>query len=378
MSSNLHIFEQWVNGDNGALNGIPVQKQARFRELREVLDEFFRNNQILQYELGIAITGEQNRLMQSCNDAIEHLDIPALKRGLEARADYDTELHELARLFFTALPTDELGNKYDNKLADGINSELGQALDAYSADLSKCDNVLQAVMNASWNERQGEFVYTLIKDWQAMPTETEVCEILLLSKLFWLSQFFGSLEQQRTNSVLLAKAKRNSNAAIARAISIPDPEKVDRMIKKYQILDDTAVTVNDRYKQLAMPMQTARAQEKLFSEQNPKPEYAYVGYLLSHQHALAEFFAELLQTFLDLVNYYAYALATKDYNKNPDTAINVYLFKLRLTSNFLEQYDYAITPPYDKLKHLHVTDDLIRCVLYEDPKEFKKRMKTGQ
>lgn len=45
-----------------------------------------------------------------------------------------------------------------------------------------------------------------------------------------------------------------------------------------------------------------------------------------------------------------------------------------MTNNFLKEYDYAITPVYDSLKRLGVKDDLIRCVLYEGSKEFKKRI----
>ena len=41
MGVNQQVFERYVNGDETALMGMPVQKQIKFRELRNVLSRFF-------------------------------------------------------------------------------------------------------------------------------------------------------------------------------------------------------------------------------------------------------------------------------------------------------------------------------------------------
>lgn len=85
-----------------------------------------------------------------------------------------------------------------------------------------------------------------------------------------------------------------------------------------------------------------------------------------------------MRDFLRLVNYCAFALAVRHNNEEPNKPINAYLFKLRITNVFIRQYDYAITPAYEQLKKLGVKDDLIRCVLYENSKEFKHRIARAQ
>lgn len=40
MGVNQQVFERYVNGDETALMGMPVQKQIKFRELRNVLSRF--------------------------------------------------------------------------------------------------------------------------------------------------------------------------------------------------------------------------------------------------------------------------------------------------------------------------------------------------
>ena len=165
--------------------------------------------------------------------------------------------------------------------------------------------------------------------------------------------------------------KKNSNAAIARVLET-DTKKLDRMVKSYEKTMNDAVSENG-FLMAEGPMRAADAQEKLFTERKNKPEYEFVGYLLSHQdsEALQGFHSDLMREFLQTENYLSFALALCDIGRDADRPTDVYLFKLYMTNNFLKEYDYTITPVYDSLKRLGVKDDLIRCVLYEGSKAYR-------
>lgn len=184
---------------------------------------------------------------------------------------------------------------------------------------------------------------------------------------------------QLAQSVLIAQRKNNSNAAIARTLET-DTKKLSRMTEKYHSQIENEATRNGDILMAESPMRAASAQEKLFKERKNKPEYAFVAYLLMSQgdNAHTDFQKDLMRDFLRLVNYCAFALAVRHNNEEPNKPINAYLFKLRITNVFIRQYDYAITPAYEQLKKLGVKDDLIRCVLYENSKEFKYRIARAQ
>ena len=89
--------------------------------------------------------------------------------------------------------------------------------------------------------------------------------------------------------------KKNSNAAIARVLET-DTKKLDRMVKSYEKTMNDAVSENG-FLMAEGPMRAADAQEKLFTERKNKPEYEFVGYLLSHQdsEALQGFHSDLMR-----------------------------------------------------------------------------------
>lgn len=100
--------------------------------------------------------------------------------------------------------------------------------------------------------------------------------------------------------------KKNSNAAIARVLET-DTKKLDRMVKSYEKTMNDAVSENG-FLMAEGPMRAADAQEKLFTERKNKPEYEFVGYLLSHQdsEALQGFHSDLMREFLQTENYLSF------------------------------------------------------------------------
>ena len=64
--------------------------------------------------------------------------------------------------------------------------------------------------------------------------------------------------------MILARMKKNSNAAIARVLET-DTKKLDRMVKSYEKTMNDAVSENG-FLMAEGPMRAADAQEKLFTE----------------------------------------------------------------------------------------------------------------
>lgn len=374
MGVNQQIFERYVNGDVNALEGLPVQKQAKFRELRDVRDRFFReSSREVRLSFDILLTGNQSNLMVNCNEAIEQLDTDKFREALEARANYDTELRVLADACFTKLSTDRQGNKYDEKQRG--ETRLENVFDSYSKELEGCNEMLIRVINDFYSRGAAEMVSDFPMIYLRPTSENDLVKMMLLAKLFSLHQFFESVKVQLAQSVLIARKKGNSDSAIARALET-DTKKLNRMVDKYQLLRKNSRPLANNFFTMTAPMKTASTQEKLFAERKEKPEYAFVGHLLIHQddEVLCGFQMDLMREFLHTVNYCSFALAVRHCNEEPKKPVNVYLFKLRITNKFMQQYDSAITPAYEALKRLRVKDDLIQCVLYEGSKEFKRRV----
>ena len=83
MGVNQQVFERYVNGDETALMGMPVQKQIKFRELRNVLSRFFGDYpERMKPEFAIALIDDQCFLMDKCNRAIEEAVVPEFLRTL--------------------------------------------------------------------------------------------------------------------------------------------------------------------------------------------------------------------------------------------------------------------------------------------------------
>ena len=67
MGVNQQVFERYVNGDETALMGMPVQKQIKFRELRNVLSRFFGDYpERMKPEFAIALIDDQCFLAFRC------------------------------------------------------------------------------------------------------------------------------------------------------------------------------------------------------------------------------------------------------------------------------------------------------------------------
>lgn len=93
MGVNQQVFERYVNGDETALMGMPVQKQIKFRELRNVLSRFFGDYpERMKPEFAIALIDDQCFLMDKCNRAIEELDAEKLYKLLNERKEHDLTL----------------------------------------------------------------------------------------------------------------------------------------------------------------------------------------------------------------------------------------------------------------------------------------------
>lgn len=378
MGVNQQIFERYVNGDEKVLVGMPVQRQAKFRQLREVLSQFFQESpEAMQLSFDVALTGTQNSLMAKCNAAIEELDATQFRSALDARANYDAILHTLSENYYVNLETDSLGYKYDEK--HGWRTGLEEVLDSYKKPLDGCNKILVRTVNGFYARGASELVAFFPEIWKLPTSIDDLQKMSLLAKLFVFRKFFGSLKLQIAQNILIAREKNNSDAAIARALET-DSKKLGRMLKTYQTRAKDSEHLDDGAFVMKEPMKAASAQEKLFAERKDKPEYAFVAYLLSHQTngIPCDFQKDLMREFLRMANYCSYALAIRHDNEDPRKPINAYLFKLRIMNNFLREYDCSITPAYECLKRLKVRDDLIRCVLYEDSKEFKKRVERAR
>ena len=71
MGVNQQVFERYVNGDETALMGMPVQKQIKFRELRNVLSRFFGDYpERMKPEFAIALIDDQCFLMDKCRQSV--------------------------------------------------------------------------------------------------------------------------------------------------------------------------------------------------------------------------------------------------------------------------------------------------------------------
>ena len=373
MGTNRQAFDRYVNGEKDALDGMPMQKQARISELCEVRDRFLLMFPEERYDFDVALTCQQKSLMGKYDAAIESLDPVALRNILNERASYDAGIRSLARDSFNSWITDERGNKYDERLS--WRTRLEHTLDTYRGELASCDDMLARRVEdlCEWASCKALVMFPGI--WMYGASQDEQDKMSRLAKLLLLCLFFRSAEMQLANGVLLARKKNNSATAIARAIET-DAETVARMEKKYQTFRENAQAVGGNFLTAQAPMRTAQAQRKLFDERRNKPEYAFVAYLLAHQQELTDILMTVTREFLTSVNYCSYALAIRDTSDRPDHPVNPYLFKLRITHNFLNQYDHMIAPAYKKLHNLHVRDDLIQCVLYEGRKEFKKRVSS--
>ena len=377
MGVNQRIFERYVSGDETVLDGMPVQKQIKFRRLADVCSNFFEEYpEDIKPEFAVALTGTQNHLMAKCNQAIEELNAEQLHHFLNERKEYDTQLRVLSNNYFTNLYTDTIGNKYDEK--QGVGTRLEKMLAMYSKELSECDEVLVSKINTFFNKGINELISFFPKNWVSVTSQEDILKMGLLAKLFGLRQFFDSLKMQLTQSVMIARKKNNSDAAIARILET-DAKKLNRMVKKYETTMSSAVSFENGVLMAEGPMRAASAQQKLLAERKNKPEYAFVAYMISHQddEIPRNFQADLMREFLQTVNYFSFAFAVRDSNENVDHPTNAYVFKLRVMHDFLKQYDYSITPTYEHLKRLGVKDDLIRCVLYEGSKEFKQRIRRA-
>lgn len=374
MGVNQQVFERYVNGDETALMGMPVQKQIKFRELRNVLSRFFGDYpERMKPEFAIALIDDQCFLMDKCNRAIEELDAEKLYKLLNERKEHDLTLRSISDNYLTSLDDDSVGNRYDEK--QDRKTKLEKKIASYSEALDKCNKILRGKVTTFYDHKIYKIVCFPLLEINNLPTaEEDSLKIIFLAKLFSLRCFFASLKFQLAQQVILARMKKNSNAAIARVLET-DTKKLDRMVKSYEKTMNDAVSENG-FLMAEEPMRAADAQEKLFTERKNKPEYEFVGYLLSHQdsEALQGFHSDLMREFLQTENYLSFALALCDIGRDADRPTDVYLFKLYMTNIFLKEYDYTITPVYDSLKRLGVKDDLIRCVLYEGSKEFKKRI----
>ena len=371
------IFERYVNGDKTVLDGMSVQKRIKFRRLVDVCAKFFAEYpEDMKPEFAIALTGAQNHLMVKCNQAIEELNAEQLQYFLNVRKEYDMQLHAFSEKYFTNLYTDKIGNRYDEK--QGANTRLEDTLALYSKELNECDEVLVNKVNTFYNQGINELISFFPKICTLETSQEDILKMGLLAKLFSLRQFFDSLKMQLSQSVMIARKKNNSNAAIARILET-DAKKLDRMVGKYETVMSSAVSFGNDTLMAEGSMRAASAQQKLFAERKNKPEYAFVAYLLSHQDAEVprDFQADLMREFLQTVNYFSFALAVRDSNENVNHQTNAYVFKLRIMHDFLKQYDYSIAPAYENLKRLGVKDDLIQCVLYEGSKEFKQRIRRA-
>lgn len=375
MDANQRIFERYTSGDVTALDGMPVQQQVKFRELSKVCSQFFSEYpKEMKSEFAVALTGMQNLLMSKCNEAIEELDSKRLYKALEDRKNYDLQLRALSDNYFANLYTDKVGNKYDEK--QGRETRLEKILASYSKEFTECNEVLVSKVNSFYSQGINELVSFFPAIWVLPTSEEDLLKMGLLAKLFSLHQFFASLKLQLAQSVMIARMKNNSDAVIARILDEADPKKLNRMVKDYEMIMSSSTPLKNDSLMAEGPMRAASAQQKLFAEKKNKPEYAFVAYLLSHQgdKVPRDFQSNLMREFLQTVNYFSFALAVRDSGENVDHPTNVYVFKLRMTHDFLKQYDYSIAPAYESLKRLGVKDDLIRCVLYEGSKEFKKRI----
>lgn len=378
MGVNQQIFEHYVNGDETVLIGMPVQRQAKFKQLREVLSQFFQESpEDMRISFDVALTGTQNSLMAKCNAAIEELDAAQFRSALEARANYDAILHILSENYYVNLETDSLGYKYDEK--HGWRTSLEEVLDSYQKELDRCNNLLVRTVNSFYARGANELIAYFPAIWELPTSIDDLQKMTLLAKMFVFRKFFGSLKLQIAQNILIAREKNNSDAAIARALET-DSKKLGRMLKTYQARAEDSEYLNGGVFVMKEPMKAAGAQEKLFAKRKDKPEYAFVAYLLSHQtdEIPCNFQKDLMQEFLRMVDYCSYALAIRHDNEDPRKPINAYIFKLRIMNSFLREYDRSITPAHEYLKRLKVRDDLIRCVLYEDSKEFKKRVERAR
>ena len=116
MGVNQQVFERYVNGDETALMGMPVQKQIKFRELRNVLSRFFGDYpERMKPEFAIALIDDQCFLMDKCNRAIEELDAEKLYKLLNERKEHDLTLRAISDNYLTSLDDDSVGNRYDEK-----------------------------------------------------------------------------------------------------------------------------------------------------------------------------------------------------------------------------------------------------------------------
>ena len=378
MGVNQQIFERYVNGEITALEGLPMQKQAKFQALSKTLKQVVSKlPEEIRIGFDITLTGTQNILMKNCNTAIEQLDSDAFYKALKEREHYDSELHTLADNFFSNLSTDKRGNKYDRQ--QGWETDLENTFRRYSKELNGCNEMLIRRVNGFYSLGISELVYGFPAIHHHQINTYDIQKMMLLAKLFSLRSFFESVKMQLAQSALIAQRKNNSNAAIARTLET-DTKKLSRMTEKYHSQIENEASRNGDILMAESPMRAASAQEKLFKERKDKPEYAFVAYLLMSQgdNAHTGFQEDLMRDFLRLVNYGAFALAVRHSNEETNKPINAYLFKLRIINVFMRQYDYAITPAYEQLKKLGVKDDLIQCVLYEESKEFKKRIARAQ
>ncbi len=240
MGMNQRIFERYVNGDKTVLDGMSVQKRIKFRRLVDVFAKFFAEYpEDIKPEFAISLTGTQNHLMAKCNQAIEELNAEQLQYLLNDRKEYDMQLHALSEKYFTNLYTDKIGNRYDEK--QGANTRLEDTLALYSKELSECDEVLVSKVNTFCNQGINELISFFPKIWTLETSQEDILKMGLLAKLFSLRQFFDSLKMQLSQSVMIARKKNNSNAAIARILET-DAKKLDRMVGKYETVMSSAVS----------------------------------------------------------------------------------------------------------------------------------------
>lgn len=373
MNDNVQIFIRYVNEGDVALEGLSVQTRARFQELRKVYERFFVESPEMQLELDVPFVDIQKELLVDCVSAIEQLDVCGLRNALTKRRNYDAYLHMRADKEFNSLFSDQLGNKYDEKMGD--ETRLERVFSKYSAELHGCNELLIRTVWVFCFQGAAEIVYGFPPVQCLQTSESDLEKMMLLGRLFVLHRLFQSLKSQLAVNVILARMKNNSDSVIARTLET-DTKKLQRMVNQYEVSVASCERRGPDILVITAPMRSAQAQEKLFSEKKGKPEYAFVGYVLSHQcdGVIYDFQADLMEEFMRSARYCAFALAVQHGNEDPDKPVNAYLFKLRIMNVFLRQYNNLIAPTYSRLKKLGVSDELIQCVLYEGRKEFRKRV----
>lgn len=195
MGVNQQIFERYVNGETTALEGLPMQKQAKFQALSKTLKQVVSKlSEEIRIGFDITLTGTQSNLMANCNTAIEQLDSDAFYKALKERERYDIGLHALADNFFSNLSTDKRGNKYDRQ--QGWETDLENTFRRYSKELNGCDEMLIRQVNDFYSQGISELVYGFPTIHHHRISAYDIQKMMLLAKLFSLRSF---LNQSKCN-----------------------------------------------------------------------------------------------------------------------------------------------------------------------------------